>query len=89
MIVDFNEGATDVMVERSGVSADGRQLWYRAMPWAWVSNWTEEDRRAVVVYLRQIAPVAHRIPEPSESASVTYDPTAIEEGSAVDAGSTP
>ena len=77
-------------VLRSGVSADGgRLIWYRDMPWAWFSNWTEEDRRAVVVYLRQIAPVAHRIPDPSESASVTYDPTAIEEGSAVDAGSTP
>jgi thiosulfate dehydrogenase len=77
-------------VMRSGVSADGgRLLWYRDMPWAWFSNWTEEDRRAVLVYLRQIAPVAHRIPAPSESASVTYDPTAIEEGSAVDAGSTP
>jgi len=77
-------------VLRSGVSADGgRQLWYRDMPWAWLANWTEEDRRAVLVYLRQIAPMAHRIPPPSDTASVTYDPAAIEEGSAVDAGTTP
>jgi hypothetical protein len=33
--------------------------------------------------------VAHKIPPPSDSASVTYDPAAIEEGSAVDAGTTP
>jgi len=40
-------------VLRSGVSADGgRQLWYRDMPWAWFSNWTEEDRVAVLTYLR-------------------------------------
>ena len=57
--------------------------------WAWFANWTEEDRRAVVVYLRQIAPMAHKIPPPSDTASVTYDPAAIEEGSAVDAGTTP
>jgi hypothetical protein len=43
----------------------------------------------VLVYLRQIASVAHKIPPPSDTASVTYDPAAIEEGSAVDAGTTP
>jgi hypothetical protein len=77
-------------VLRSGVSADGgRQLWYRDMPWAWLANWTEEDRRAVLTYLRQIPPVAHQIPAPVDAASVTYDPAAIEEGSARDAGITP
>src|SRR5207245_2732127 len=38
-------------VLQSGVLRDGRQAFYRAMPWAAFSNWTEEDRRAVVVYL--------------------------------------
>jgi mono/diheme cytochrome c family protein len=77
-------------VLRSGVSPEGgRMLWYRDMPWPWVSNWTEEDRRAVLVYLRQIAPIAHRIPPPSDSSSVTYDPAAIEEASAKDAGGNP
>ena len=77
-------------VLRSGVSADGgRQLWYRDMPWAWFSNWTEEDRRAVLTYLRQVPAVAHKIPAPTDAASVTYDPASIEEGSAVDAGTTP
>lgn len=75
-------------VLRSGVGADGRQLWYRDMPWAWFANWTEEDRRAVLTYLRQIPPVAHKVPPPAEP-SVTYDPAAIEEGSAVDAGTAP
>jgi hypothetical protein len=59
------------------------------MPWAWFSNWTEEDRRAVLTYLRQVPAVAHKIPAPTEAASVTYDPAAVEEGSAVDAGTTP
>jgi cytochrome c553 len=77
-------------VLRSGVSADdGRQLWYRDMPWAWFANWTEEDRRAVLTYLRQVPAVSHKIPAPTDAAAVTYDPAAIEEGSAVDAGSTP
>ena len=75
-------------VLRSGVGADGRQLWYRAMPWAWFANWTEEDRRAVLTYLRQVPAVAHKIPPPAEP-SVTYDSAAIEEGSAVDAGTAP
>jgi hypothetical protein len=73
---------------RSGVLADGRQLWYRDMPWAWFANWTEEDRRVVLTYLRQIPAIAHKIPPPAEP-SVTYDPAAIEESSAVDAGTTP
>jgi mono/diheme cytochrome c family protein len=77
-------------VMRSGVSADGgRMLWYRDMPWAWFANWTEEDRRAVLVYLRQIPPVAHTIPPPIDSAPGAYDPAAAEEGSAIDAGTTP
>ena len=74
-------------VLRSGVGADGRQMWYRDMPWAWFANWTEEDRRAVLTYLRQVPAVAHEIPPPAEP-SVNYDPAAIEEGSAVDAGIT-
>ena len=75
-------------VLQSGVGADGRQLWYRDMPWAWFANWTEEDRRAVLTYLRQVPAVAHKIPPPAEP-SVIYDPAAIEEGSAVDAGTAP
>ena len=77
-------------VLRSGVSADGgRQLWYRDMPWAWFANWSEEDRRAVLTYLRQIPAVAHKIPAPTDAAAVTYDPSSTEETSAVDAGTTP
>jgi Cytochrome c len=83
---------TDDDVKRvlaSGVSADGRQLLYRDMPWAWFSNWTEEDRHAVVVYLRQVRPVAHAIPAPAEPASSFYDPAAVEEGSGLDWGTKP
>jgi hypothetical protein len=77
-------------VLRSGVSADGgRQLWYRDMPWAWFANWTEEDRRAVLTYLRQIPAVAHKIPPAIDTGAMTYDPAGIDETSAVDAGTTP
>ena len=77
-------------VLRSGVSADGgRLLWYRAMPWAWFSNWTEEDRHAVVVYLRNINAVAHRIPPPSDQTSPFVDLAAIEQASGFDSGTKP
>ena len=51
-------------VLRSGVFPDGHVAPYTAMPWANFSNWTEEDRHAVLVYLRHLKPVRHEIPEP-------------------------
>ncbi|TAK65235.1 MAG: c-type cytochrome, partial [Bacteroidetes bacterium] len=35
-----------------------------AMPWPALSNLTEEDRYAIIVYLRNMKPVKHEIPEP-------------------------
>ena len=52
---------------RSGVSADdGRVFHPLLMPWGEFSNMTEEDRYAVVTYLRHLKSVYHKIPE--------YDP---------------
>ena len=51
-------------VLRSGVFPDGHVVPHSAMPWAEFSNWTEEDRHAVVVYLRSLKPVRHATPEP-------------------------
>ena len=51
-------------VLRSGVFPDGHVASYSAMPWANFSNWTEEDRHAVLVYLRHLKPVRHQIPDP-------------------------
>jgi mono/diheme cytochrome c family protein len=48
---------------RSGVFPDGHVSPLSAMPWAAFSNWTEEDRYAVVVFLRNIKPIRHRIPD--------------------------
>jgi hypothetical protein len=56
-------------VLRSGVARNGRTLFHRAMPWTAYSHWTEEDRRAVLTYLRHLPPVPHRIPDPLESAA--------------------
>lgn len=52
-------------VLRSGVFADGHIVPATAMPWGNFSNWTEEDRHAVVVYLRHLPPVKHQTPEPT------------------------
>ena len=76
-------------VLRSGVFPDGHVVPSTAMPWANFSNWTEEDRVAVLTYLRQIPAIAHKIPPPSTEAAVTYDGAAIEQASTVNAGTTP
>jgi hypothetical protein len=69
---------TDITrVLKSGLAPDGRPIPGQLMPWPAYSQWTDEDMRAVMVYLRHTAPVVHRIPKPAE-ASLT-DPAAIEE----------
>ena len=78
------------LVLRSGVSADGgRHIWYRDMPWAWFSNWTEEDRHAVVVYLRSIKAVPHQIPTPPLADPTFVDLSAVEQAAGGDWGTTP
>ena len=64
-------------VLRSGVFHDGRTMSYRHMPWAVFANWTEEDRRAVVTYLRLIPAVPHGIPNPIPDSQLG-DPAAAE-----------
>jgi mono/diheme cytochrome c family protein len=51
-------------VIRSGVFPDGRVTSHTVMPWADFSNFTEEDLHAIVVYLRHLPAVRHKIPEP-------------------------
>jgi hypothetical protein len=61
---------------RSGMLTEGRVAHYQDMPWAAYSNFTEEERYAILVYLRHLAPVYHRIPE--DNAETTRDdPAAI------------
>ena len=50
----------------------------QSLPWPGFSNWSEEDRHAVVVYLRHLKPIAHRIPAPLPGNAVTI-PGAIEQ----------
>ncbi len=64
-------------VLRSGLMRDGRLIHARMMPWNAWSNWTEEDKRAVVVFLRHLKPVHHQIPEFSPSGALE-DSTASE-----------
>jgi hypothetical protein len=66
-------------VLRSGVFADGHVVPYTVMPWGNFSNWTEEDRHAVVTYLRHLKPVRHQTPEP------TLKPTRVMNGATEEA----
>jgi mono/diheme cytochrome c family protein len=65
-------------VLRSGTFPDGHVVPHTAMPWASFSNWTEEDRDAVVVYLRHLKPVRHGTPELVPGNALTI-PGAIEQ----------
>jgi cytochrome c2 len=58
-------------VLRSGTFPDGHVVPGTAMPWPMFSNWSEEDRHAVVVYLRHLKPIAHRIPDPVSGNAIT------------------
>ena len=51
-------------VLRSGVFPDGHVAPMSAMPWPVFSNWTEEDRYAVLTFLRRVPAIPHKIPEP-------------------------
>ena len=53
-------------VLRSGVLPEGRPSYWRRMPWPYTSHWSAEDRYAVLVYLRNLAPVYHLIPGPRQ-----------------------
>jgi mono/diheme cytochrome c family protein len=48
---------------RSGLFHDGSLIPGQIMPWPAASNWSAEDLRAVVVYLRHLHPVHQAIPE--------------------------
>ena len=65
-------------VLRSGTFADGHVVAGTAMPWPVFSNWTEEDRHAVVVYLRHLKPIRHATPEMVPGNALTI-PGAIEQ----------
>ena len=56
---------------RSGTFPDGHVVPITAMPWASFSNWTEEDRHAVVVYLRHLKPIRAQTPEPVPGNALT------------------
>lgn len=58
-------------VLRSGTFTDGHVAEATVMPWPVYSNWTEEDRHSVVVYLRHLKPVRHQIPEPAPGNALT------------------
>ena len=54
-------------VLRSGTFPDGHVVPHTVMPWASFSHWTEEDRFAVLTYLRSLPAVRHSTPEPATS----------------------
>ena len=64
-------------VLRSGVFPDAHIVSYTSMPWANFSNWSDEDRHAVLVYLRHLPPVRHAIPDPDHTPR-PFDPGLLE-----------
>jgi hypothetical protein len=76
-------------VLRSGTFPDGHVVPMSAMPWASFSNWTEEDRYAVVVYLRHLKPIRHQIPEPVPGNALTIPGAFDQDYATKDYGSTP
>jgi mono/diheme cytochrome c family protein len=58
-------------VMRSGVFPDGRVVAVTSMPWGAFSNWSEEDRHAVLVYLRHLPAIHHPTPEPVPGNAIT------------------
>ena len=56
--------ATMLRAMRSGIGKDGRRMHWQAMSWDILSNWTEEDQRAIIAYLRTLPAVAGRVPAP-------------------------
>jgi len=65
-------------VLRSGTFSDGHVVAGTVMPWPVFSNWSEEDRHAVVVYLRHLPAIRHQTPEPVPGNAITI-PGAIEQ----------
>jgi mono/diheme cytochrome c family protein len=65
-------------VLRSGTFTDGHVAPGTAMPWPLFSNWSEEDRHAVIIYLRHLRPIVHKIPEPVAGNAITI-PGAVEQ----------
>jgi hypothetical protein len=61
------------------VFPDAHVVSYTSMPWANFSHWSEEDRHAVVVYLRHLPPVRHAIPDPDPAAAIV-EPGVLERG---------
>jgi mono/diheme cytochrome c family protein len=60
---------------RSGVSRNGRPLYWQAMPWDHFSNFDEEDVMALIAFLRLLPPVATAVPPyrpPSPDDCVVY-----------------
>lgn len=57
-------------VLRSGVFHTGRNVNHRAMPWGSFSNMSDEDLYAIILYLRQLQPVRHQIPDPSPEVTI-------------------
>ena len=58
-------------VLRSGLFPDGHVVPTTNMPWGAFSHWTEEDRHAVVVYLRSIPAIRYQTPEPVQGNTLT------------------
>jgi hypothetical protein len=83
---------TDTDVTRvllGGTFPDRHFVSHTIMPWASYSHWTAEDRTAVIVYLRHLKAVKHRIPSPAPPTPFTYSGAVEQAYGGWDYGATP
>lgn len=59
------DDARVVRALETGLAHDGRRMHWQAMPWDLLSNWSEEDQRAMLAYLRALPSVPGRVPPPA------------------------
>ena len=68
---------------RGGIAADGRVMHWHAMPWDIFSHWSDEDRLALIAYLRALPPVPGRVPSPRPPRPGDLDATTLFFGDAL------
>jgi mono/diheme cytochrome c family protein len=76
-------------VLRSGTFPDGHVVGSTNMPWGPFSRWSEEDRHAVLVYLRHIPAIRHQTPEPVAGDGVATAGAVQDDHAWKDYGTTP
>jgi len=61
-----------LLVFNEGIRKDGRKLLPFPMPWMGLAQLKDDDKHAIIAYLRTIPPVSHKIPDPETPNIFSY-----------------